>query len=169
MRKFSSQSSSGIRIGLFCLIVAAIPQPVEQVSTFSRDEDRYRKPETWKLAPASSPRLGPAFEPGARCGLGATQCLKIHFLTEFALFGIGALFSLIWSGTMLPPPKGRIMIDPNSKLGRELKAAEDLFALARTAASPFIRRYYQRVGERYLSSQGELRSLVNQNSLSGFH
>jgi hypothetical protein len=88
---------------------------------------------------------------------------------SLALLGIGALFSLILSGTMLPSPKGRIMIDPDSKLGRDLKAAEDFFALARTAASPFMRRYYQRVGERYLSSQGELRSLVNQNSLSGFH
>jgi hypothetical protein len=56
-----------------------------------------------------------------------------------------------------------MMIDPDSRLGRELKAAEDFFALARTAPSPFMRRYYQRVGERYLSSEGELRSLVKRN------
>jgi hypothetical protein len=51
------------------------------------------------------------------------------------------------------------MIDPNSRHGRELKAAEEFFALAKTATSPFMRAYYQRVAERYLSSQGELRSL----------
>jgi hypothetical protein len=56
-----------------------------------------------------------------------------------------------------------MMIDPDSKLGRELKAAEDCFALAKTASSPFMCRYYRRVGERYLSSRGELRSLVMQN------
>jgi hypothetical protein len=64
---------------------------------------------------------------------------------------------------MLLSPKGRIMIDPYSKLGRDLKAAEDFFALARTDPSPFMRRYYQRVGERYLSSVGELRSLIKRN------
>jgi hypothetical protein len=52
---------------------------------------------------------------------------------------------------------GAIMIDPSSRLDRELKAADECFALSRTATSPFMRAYYQRVGERYLSSQGELR------------
>ena len=51
------------------------------------------------------------------------------------------------------------MIDPSSTLGRELKAAEDFFALAKSASSPFMRAYYQRVAERYLSSEGELNSL----------
>ena len=51
------------------------------------------------------------------------------------------------------------MIDPNSRHARELKAAEEFFTLARTAPSPFMRAYYQRVAERYLSSQGELKSL----------
>jgi hypothetical protein len=51
------------------------------------------------------------------------------------------------------------MIDPNSRHGRELKAAEEFFALARTATSPFMRAYYRRVAQRYLSSQGELKSL----------
>jgi hypothetical protein len=60
---------------------------------------------------------------------------------------------------------GRIMIDPDSRLGRELKAAEELFALAKTAPSPFMRSYYQRVAERYLSSKGELRA-VEKPSLS---
>jgi len=49
------------------------------------------------------------------------------------------------------------MIDPSSRLDRELKAADEFFALARTATSPFMRAYYRRIGERYLSSQGELR------------
>jgi hypothetical protein len=49
------------------------------------------------------------------------------------------------------------MIDPSSKLGRELKAAEDFFELAKNADSPFLQAYYRRVAERYLSSQGELK------------
>jgi hypothetical protein len=49
------------------------------------------------------------------------------------------------------------MIDPLSKVGRELKAAEGFFELAKNASSPFMRAYYRRVGERYLSSQGELK------------
>ena len=48
------------------------------------------------------------------------------------------------------------MIDPSSTVGRELKAAEDFFALANVATSPFMRAYYRRVAERYLSSEGEL-------------
>jgi hypothetical protein len=51
------------------------------------------------------------------------------------------------------------VIDQNSRQGRDLKAAEEFFGLARTASSPFMRAYYQRVAERYLSSEGELRSL----------
>jgi len=56
---------------------------------------------------------------------------------------------------------GAIVIDPTSRLDRELKAADEFFALSRTATSPFMRAYYQRVGERYLSSQGELRVIVD--------
>jgi hypothetical protein len=48
------------------------------------------------------------------------------------------------------------MIDPESRHGRELKAADEFFALARTTPVPFMRSYYQRVAERYLSSKGEL-------------
>jgi len=51
------------------------------------------------------------------------------------------------------------MIEPNSRLDRDLKAAEEFFELARTTSSPFMRAYYQRVAERYLSSEGEVRSL----------
>jgi hypothetical protein len=54
------------------------------------------------------------------------------------------------------------MIDPSSKAGRELKAAEEFFELARTANSPFMRGYYRRVAERYLLSQGELKSVKKQ-------
>ena len=49
------------------------------------------------------------------------------------------------------------MIDPSSRLGRELKAAGDFVELAKTASSPFLQAYYRRVAERYLSSQGELK------------
>ena len=49
------------------------------------------------------------------------------------------------------------MIDPSSRLGRELKAAEDFFELAKSASSPFLQAYYRRVAERYLSTQGELK------------
>jgi hypothetical protein len=49
------------------------------------------------------------------------------------------------------------MIDPSSKVGRELKGAEDFFELAKNANSPFLQAYYRRVAERYLSSEGELK------------
>jgi hypothetical protein len=55
--------------------------------------------------------------------------------------------------------QGRIMIDPDSRVGRELKAADEVFALARAAPTPFMRSYYQRVAERYLSSKGDLRAV----------
>jgi hypothetical protein len=67
---------------------------------------------------------------------------------------------------MLLLAKGGIMIDPNSRHGRELKAAEEFFALAKTATSPFMCAYYQRVAERYLSSQGELKSLKRPDNIA---
>jgi hypothetical protein len=60
---------------------------------------------------------------------------------------------------------GPDMIDPSSTLGRELKAAEDFFALAKSASSPFLQGYYRRVAERYLSSEGELKSLKNDRAI----
>jgi hypothetical protein len=42
------------------------------------------------------------------------------------------------------------MTDPLSKVGRELKAAEEFFELAKKASSPFMRAHYRRVAERYL-------------------
>ena len=56
------------------------------------------------------------------------------------------------------------MIDPDSKHGRDLKAAEEFFALAKTTPIPFMRNYYHRVAERYLSSKGELREVLRQPS-----
>jgi hypothetical protein len=50
-------------------------------------------------------------------------------------------------------------------LGRELKAAEEFFELAKNAASPFMRAYCRRVAERYLSSQGELKSLKKETAM----
>ena len=61
------------------------------------------------------------------------------------------------------------MIDPDSRAGRELKAAEEFFALAKTAPSPFMRSYYQRVAERYLSSQGELKPVIKTERCSRRH
>jgi hypothetical protein len=66
---------------------------------------------------------------------------------------------------MLLLAKGGIMIDSNSRHGRELKAAEEFFALAKTATSLFMCAYYQRVAERYLSSQGELKSLKRPDNI----
>jgi hypothetical protein len=58
------------------------------------------------------------------------------------------------------------VIDPDSRVGRELKAADEFFALAKTAPSPFMRSYYQRVAERYLSSQGELKPVKRQSDVA---
>jgi hypothetical protein len=49
------------------------------------------------------------------------------------------------------------MLDPLSRVGHALKAAEEFFGLAKNASSPFMQAYYRRVAERYLSSQGELK------------
>ena len=59
------------------------------------------------------------------------------------------------------------MIDPLNRVGRELKAAEEFFELAKDAGSPFMRTYYRRVAERYLSSQGELRVVGTKRSSPG--
>jgi hypothetical protein len=58
------------------------------------------------------------------------------------------------------------MIDPSSRVGRELKAVEDFFELAKNASSPFLQAYYRRVAERYLSSQGELKSVKAQPGMA---
>jgi hypothetical protein len=58
------------------------------------------------------------------------------------------------------------MIDSDSRAGRELKAAEEFFASAKTAPTPFMRSYYQRVAERHLTSKGELKT-VERLGLSG--
>ena len=59
------------------------------------------------------------------------------------------------------------MIDPLSRVGRELKAAEEFFELAKNANSPFMQAYCRRVAERYLSSQGELKPLKGQSDVAG--
>jgi hypothetical protein len=63
---------------------------------------------------------------------------------------------LFCRGTVLNVPRGTEMIDPLSRVERELKAAEGFFELAKNASSPFMQAYYRRVAARYLSSQGEL-------------
>jgi hypothetical protein len=39
-----------------------------------------------------------------------------------------------------------------------LKAADEFLALSKTAATPFMRAYYERIALRYLSSEGELKT-----------
>jgi hypothetical protein len=51
------------------------------------------------------------------------------------------------------------MIDPNSRHDRELKVAEEFFALSRTATSPFTRDYCRRIAECYLSSQARIEGI----------
>jgi hypothetical protein len=41
-----------------------------------------------------------------------------------------------------------------------LKAADKFMALSKTAETPFMRAYYERVALRYLSSEGELKADV---------
>jgi hypothetical protein len=57
------------------------------------------------------------------------------------------------------------MIDPLSRAGRELKSAEEFFELAKDASSPFMRAYYRRVAERYLSSEGELKAVKKDRAM----
>ena len=52
-----------------------------------------------------------------------------------------------------------------AQVKRELKAAEDCFELAKNASSPFMRMYYRRVAERYLSSQGGLEPVKSDASM----
>jgi hypothetical protein len=49
-------------------------------------------------------------------------------------------------------------MDAMTRADHDLKEATKYFDEAKAASSPFLRAYYQRVAERYLSSQGELRS-----------
>jgi hypothetical protein len=68
---------------------------------------------------------------------------------------------------VLNVPKGTPpVIDPLSRAGRELKAAEEFFELANNPSSPFMRAYYRRVAERYLSSQGGIRAVGPSTSLT---
>jgi hypothetical protein len=55
------------------------------------------------------------------------------------------------------------MIDPLSRVGRELKTADDFFKLAKNASSPFMRAYYRRVAERYL---GELKPMKSRTDVA---
>jgi hypothetical protein len=57
------------------------------------------------------------------CGLRATPKAKKASTPKRPLFGRGTVLKTV--------PGGTPMIDPSSKLGRELKAAEDFFELAR--------------------------------------
>jgi hypothetical protein len=41
-----------------------------------------------------------------------------------------------------------------------LKAADEFFALSKTAETPFMRAYYERIALRYLSSEGGLKAIA---------
>jgi hypothetical protein len=45
-----------------------------------------------------------------------------------------------------------------------LKAADEFFALSKTAETPFMRAYYERVALRYLSSEGGLKTVAGQGA-----
>jgi hypothetical protein len=51
--------------------------------------------------------------------------------------------------------RGNMTFDPLGRADRHLKIAEKFFGLARSASTPFLRVYYERVAQRYLSSEGE--------------
>ena len=47
-----------------------------------------------------------------------------------------------------------------------LKAADEFLALSKTAETPFMRAYYERVALRYLSSEGELKGAAGQGRVA---
>jgi hypothetical protein len=49
-----------------------------------------------------------------------------------------------------------VTFDPLGRAGQNLKLADKFFDLARSASTPFLRTYYERVAQRYLLSEGEL-------------
>jgi hypothetical protein len=55
-------------------------------------------------------------------------------------------------------PKGdRVMMDPITRADLYWKESAKHSDLAKNASTPFLRSYYQRIAERYLTSEGELR------------
>jgi hypothetical protein len=48
----------------------------------------------------------------------------------------------------------------NSSSDPYLKAADEFLALSKTAETPFMRAYYERIALRYRSSEGELKAAV---------
>jgi hypothetical protein len=58
------------------------------------------------------------------------------------------------------------MIDPLSKVGRELKARRSSLSWPKTPPLPFMQAYYRRVAERYLSSQGEYKPVKRQSDVA---
>jgi hypothetical protein len=45
-----------------------------------------------------------------------------------------------------------------------LKAADEFFALSKTAETPFMRAYYERIALRYLSSEGGLKAIAQEKA-----
>ena len=50
----------------------------------------------------------------------------------------------------------------NSSSHPYLKVTDEFLALSKTAETPFMRAYYERIALRYLSSEGDLKTAVKQ-------
>ena len=48
-----------------------------------------------------------------------------------------------------------------------LKAADEFLALSKTAATSFMRAYYERIALRYLTSEGELKAAAQRATAAG--
>jgi hypothetical protein len=55
------------------------------------------------------------------------------------------------------PKRVRVMMDAMTRADLYSKESTKYFNLAKSASSPFLRDYYRRIAERYLSSDDELR------------
>jgi hypothetical protein len=57
------------------------------------------------------------------------------------------------------------MMDLLSRMERNRKEAAEFSDLAKSASLPFLRGYYWRIAERYLSSEGELKVPEGQGTI----
>jgi hypothetical protein len=117
-------------------------------------------PDAWPRLPQDRPVARPsittAHRPGGGLrGVGWPRPLRCSSGTALRAAPSGAV--LCATRSSFSPSDTRSPSPLNISDGRELKAAEDIFELAKNANSPFLQAYYRRVGERYLSSQGELK------------
>jgi hypothetical protein len=64
------------------------------------------------------------------------------------------------------PLWGTLMMDQLSRAERNRKEAAKFSDLSKTATSPFLRDYYRRIAERYLSLEGDWRPSGRQGARS---